>query len=662
METLSTRIQTAFSDYAILKDKSAYRLFAGRNLPAFVKDYILNRFTINGERDDAGIREYLAAKMPQNSDSLMMRLLDGELVNITTRVNIKTRLDDGMVAFMLPDLNISANMFILPKVLSDNKNELVDGENWGNITLQYMPPEGRKKGYVLMTSFKSFNPYKNLDFEDFISRRADFSTEEWIDVLLITMGYEPDSFSSMESKFTMITRLLPAIEPNLNFIELGPKSSGKSFIYNNLSQYFRMISGKCTRAQLIYNHSTKQYGAIKNHDLIVFDEVSTLSFDDRTGELQGFLKSFLEAGNASLANIKIISSCGLGLAGNIALTENLQPVNEDFMHILPDIFMSSAMLDRFHLFIPGWKLPKISAGSLYYGWSIDAEVFSEFLHYMRSETYSQDFFDELVKYDKKTAYVRHVKAVRKIASAYCKLLFPHVVSLEDMTEEDLNAFKVLYNEYCLLPALEARSYIYRQCKLIDGEFKQYGMPEFTIELAPEPEDDFAPEEEILPGDNLEEEGIVLEPVDDDRVAKRDEFVSILMACLEEKNRPDDELKAAIAAEGFDYDELMVEAAKSAEYRYIYYALKRALYEVPIMDADELKSKFQKMIQLTTMDDLDAMIEDIKEEARVEYQVWLKAAVEDMDSLDNRKLFCCGKILGLSDEEICDDIRKLINEK
>lgn len=480
MNEISIKIQENFADYAICKDKTAYSLFAGRNLPTFVKDYILNRFSRGEGCDENRIREYLATKMPQNSDSLMMQLLGGDDVNLTTRIFVKTELGEGKVAFMLPDLNITSNMYISSKVLEENKNELADGENWGNITMQYIPPEGKKKGYVLMTSYKSFNPYKNLDFEDFISRREQFSTGEWIDVLLTILGYTPEVFPSAESKFTMITRLLPAIEANLNFIELGPKSSGKSYTYNNLSQYFHMVSGKCTRAQLIYNHATKQYGAIKNHDLIVFDEVSTLSFDDRTGELQSFLKSFLEAGNASLANIKVISSCGLGLAGNIALTEDLQPISEDFQNILPDIFRSSAMIDRFHLFIPGWRLPKISEGQLYYGWTIDAEIFSEYMHYMRTETYSQKIFDELVEYDKKTAYVRHAKAVRKIATAYCKLLFPHIKSLEKLTSEDLETFKNLYWKYCLVPAIEARTYIYDQCRLIDSEYKHNGMPEFSI--------------------------------------------------------------------------------------------------------------------------------------------------------------------------------------
>ena len=168
MNSISSKIQKIYAvdaDYAIYKDKSADILFSGRNLPTFIKDYILNRFSNGEQRDAEGIREYLAAKMPLNSDSLMMRLLDGENVNITTRIVVKTKLDDGMVSFMLPDLNVTANMFIQPKVLADNKNELVEGENWGNINMQYMPPEGRKKGYVLMTSYKSFNPYKNLDFD-----------------------------------------------------------------------------------------------------------------------------------------------------------------------------------------------------------------------------------------------------------------------------------------------------------------------------------------------------------------------------------------------------------------------------------------------------------------------------------------------------------------
>ena len=504
-------IQTAFGDFAVYRDKASERLFAGRTLPNYVKDYILNRFSRGEERDDEAIRQYLAEKMPTDNDGLMRKLLSGEPVNITTRVMLNTDLADGKVTFYLPDHAINAKMFVSSSVLDEASDEISEGENWGNMTLQYMPPEGNRKGYVLMTSYRSFNPYVNVDFANLIECRKGLSIDEWIDVILATMGYDPDSFPTPESKFMMITRLLPMIESNLNFIELGPKASGKSFVYSNLSRHVRMISGKATRAQLVYNHSTKQFGAIKYNDLVVFDEASALEFDDRSQELQNFLRGFLEAGHASLSKIKLASACGIGLVGNIALTEDLKPLSSGFVDILPDLFRTSAILDRFHMFVPGWLLPKISEGQLYHGWTIDNEVFSEYLHYLRTETYSSAFFDELVTYDSANVYVRHSKAVRRVASAYCKLLFPHVKSLGELTPEELEYFKILYRDYCLIPAVNARTYIYNELKAIDPEFKSESnaMPVFTVDVDPAVFEEEIDAEEGLADDVIgdSEEGI-----------------------------------------------------------------------------------------------------------------------------------------------------------
>lgn len=115
MDNILQKIQEKCSDYAICKDKDAYSLFAGRNLPTFVKDYILNRFSQGEIRDEEGIRNYLADKMPQNS--IMMRLLEGEVVNVTTRVVISPKMDAGKVGFMLPDLNITPRMFVSSTIL-----------------------------------------------------------------------------------------------------------------------------------------------------------------------------------------------------------------------------------------------------------------------------------------------------------------------------------------------------------------------------------------------------------------------------------------------------------------------------------------------------------------------------------------------------------------
>lgn len=520
MSHISSLIRDTFGDYAVYKDKSADALFAGRCLPNYVKDFILNRFTQGEERDVDGIRKYLSEKMPQDGTGVMKRLLTGEVVNVTTRVIFTTDLADGRVTFLLPDLAINANMIVSSNLVNNQADGFVEGENWGNVTLQYMPPEGRRKGCVMMTAYKSFNPYLNVDFANLIECRKGLTIEEWIDVILATMGYDSTAFKSNEARFIMISRLLPMLESNLNFIELGPKASGKSFVYTNLSSHVRMISGKTTRAQLVYNHSTKQYGAIKYNDLIVFDEACDLEFEDRTQELQNFLRGYLEAGHAALVNVRIASTCGIGLVGNVTLTEELEPVNKTFLELLPDIFRPSAMLDRFHMFIPGWLLPKIAEGQLYYGWAIDNEVFAEYLHYLRTETYSEGLFDQLVEYDNVGAYVRHSKAVRKVATAYCKLLFPHVTSLDELTPEDLKCFKALYREYCLVPAVNARTYIHNELKANDAEYRapSYAMPIFEIrndalEDLPEELPEDLPEE--LPSFEEDEDIVIVDVEEED---------------------------------------------------------------------------------------------------------------------------------------------------
>lgn len=483
MSEISAKIKSVYSDYAVYKDKEANALFAGRTLPNYVKDYILNRYSVDGVRDDEAIREYLEAKMPRNRKEIKKRLMDGEAVNVTACVIIKLDLDKGRVTFTLPGIvETSSDMIISPQVLQDDDGDIVDGENWGNVTIQYVQPKGNAKGYIVMTSFKSFKPYKNLNFDNFIDLRTSLTTDEWIDVLIATLGYIPESFPSVDVKLAMLMRLIPYVEANLNFIELGPKSSGKSHVYSNLSKYTKMISGKCTRAQLIYNYSTKDAGPLQNHDVVVFDEVSSLSFESRgKDDIESFLKTYLENGRADLAKTTIESTCGMGLVGNIELTAEMVPVDDNFQRVLPDIFRSSAMMDRFHLFIPGWRLPKIMEGQLYNGWAIDAEFFSEYLHYLRTQTYGHTIFDELVTYDRRNSYIRHSNAVRRVASALCKLLFPHLRSVNELAPDDLSAFKALYGRYCLTPAIEGRTYIYNQCKTIDPEFTRTVMPEYSID-------------------------------------------------------------------------------------------------------------------------------------------------------------------------------------
>ena len=478
MSNISEKIKEYFPDLAIMKNSANNGLFSGRNLPSFVKDYIIRRFASeDGIADRDMVNEYLINKMPDNIAIIKNRLLAGEQVNVTVRFIIKSDLASGRTTFSVPDAQITSNAFVSPQLLEEYKDELTDGERWGNITLNYVEPQGRRSGYIEMTTYKSFEPY-HIDYSYFLKARENFSIEEWIDLLIATMEYDPDTFDTIEQKQEFITRLLILVEPRLNMIELGPKGTGKSYIYNNLSKYVWLLSGgKTSRAKMFYNKATKQFGLVKNHDAVVIDEISTFGFSD-PDEMQSILKGYLEAGKATVDNVLFQSECGIGLAGNIPLTSELKPTDSKYFQKLPDMFQESATMDRFHSFIEGWKLPRLEAGSILQGWTLNAEYFSSILHHLRTETEYESLFDQLVEYDS-SCDLRDLKAVKKVATAYTKLLFPQVKSLDDLSPEDTDAFRQLYQDYCLNPAIYRRGIIREQCHLIDKEFSK-DMPKFKL--------------------------------------------------------------------------------------------------------------------------------------------------------------------------------------
>ncbi len=479
MSVISEKIKEAFPKMAVMKNSANNSLFEGRNLPSFVKDYIVRKFADeSGIADPDKVSEYLECMIPDRMEVIKNRLLAGEQVNITVRFDVKSDMATGRTTFSIPDAQITKNAYIAPALLEKFKNELVEGEQWGNITLNYVEPTGRRAGFIEMVAYRSFEPYKNLDFDFFLSARQLFTIDEWLDLLIATMEYNPDSFETVEQKMEFVTRLLPLVEPRLNLIELGPKGTGKSYVYNNISKYVWLLSGgKTSRAKMFYNKATKQYGMVKNHDAVIIDEISTFGFSD-PDEMQSILKAYLEAGKASVDNVQFMSDCGIGLAGNIKLTSEMKPADSKYIQKLPDMFQESATMDRFHCFIEGWKLPRLEIGSILEGWTLNIEYFSSVMHKMRTMTGYEALFDQLVEYDN-SCDLRDLKAVRKVTTAYTKLLFPHVNSLDVLSEEDAALFPQYYNRYCLEPAVYRRGIIRQQCHLIDKEFHKE-MPVFKL--------------------------------------------------------------------------------------------------------------------------------------------------------------------------------------
>lgn len=475
-EELQQKVRRYFSAMSIYKDPMATNsIFAGRNLPSFVKDYLLKRYlnVSTGEIDTLGLNAFLDKVIPANGGTVKDDILAGKEVTLLARFSIYIDLVKGEKQFAIPDYGIKQREGIIPDyVYAKHPGELVDGEKWGIVKLCLLPDDDNdKKNHVRMVDFKPFKPYSSVDIEYLREARQHFTNEEWFDVLLSAMEYDPDGFTSMTQKMEFLTRLLIFIEPRLNVIELAPKGTGKSYVFGNLSKYGWLVSGgKVTRAKLFYDKQKQQNGIIKNHDFTVFDEIQTIIFQE-PAEIQAALKAYLESGKTTIDNNEFTSECGLMLMGNIPLSVNRLPISPNYFDSLPSNFKESALLDRFHTFIEGWKLPRVNDSMIFNGWTINVEYFSEIMHTMRIQNSYGLLFDELVEFEAKSD-VRDSKAIKRIATAYMKLLFPHWQKVEDV---DKDAFDL----YCLQPAIYRRGIIKEQCHLIDSEFKAR-MPEVRV--------------------------------------------------------------------------------------------------------------------------------------------------------------------------------------
>ena len=475
-EDLQQKVRQYFSAMSIYKDpKATNSIFAGRNLPSFVKDYLLKRYLniSTGEIDTLGLNAFLDKVIPANGGTVKDDILAGKEVTLLARFSIYIDLVKGEKQFAIPDYGIKQREGIIPDyVYAKHPGELVDGEKWGIVKLCLLPDDDNdKKNHVRMVDFKPFKPYSSVDIEYLREARQHFTNEEWFDVLLSAMEYDPDGFTSMTQKMEFLTRLLIFIEPRLNVIELAPKGTGKSYVFGNLSKYGWLVSGgKVTRAKLFYDKQKQQNGIIKKQDFTVVDDIQSIIFQE-PAEIQAALKSYLESGKTTIDNNEFTSECGLMLMGNIPLSANRLPISPNYFDSLPNNFKESALLDRFHSFIEGWKLPRVNDSMIFNGWTINVEYFSEILHTMRIQNSYGLLFDELVEFEAKSD-VRDSKAIKRIATAYMKLFFPHWQKVEDVNKE-------MYDLYCLQPAIYRRGIIKEQCHLVDSEFKAR-MPEVRL--------------------------------------------------------------------------------------------------------------------------------------------------------------------------------------
>ena len=475
MSVIGNKIKEVFGSAAVYKDPANYEVFNGRNLPSFVKDYLIStHIAPDGSFRREALTRFLDAHIPKDNSAILARLRRGETLTLLTRFVVSTSLAQNKTSFQIPDMGIKATDTLIPDYLIEEyPDDLIDGEKWGIMKIVYIAPSEGARGYVEMVKFKPFRPMEKLDINYFRNCRTRFSLEEWIDVLISAMEYTPSTFSNMTQKLEFLTRLLPFIEPRLNFIELAPKGTGKSYVFGNLSKFVWLVSGgKVSRAKLVYDKSIKAPGIMRFYDMVAFDEIQTITFSDNS-EMQSFLKNYLEYGRATIDNYEFMSECGLMLLGNILLNDSNEPISHNYFETLPEVFRESALLDRFHGMIEGWLLPRVNVDMALHDWTLNVEFFSEVLHQLRTESEYSHIVDDLVEIPN-GADMRHTKAIKRTATAYLKLLFPHITSADQIDKTEFNAL-------CLQPAIRRRDIVRQQCCNIDAE-KSFSkpMPDYKV--------------------------------------------------------------------------------------------------------------------------------------------------------------------------------------
>jgi ATP-dependent Lon protease len=467
MESFEQKALDNYGSLIINKSLARKAGFGSRAIPVYVREWIVAHYV--GDSSDltdhsrSQIAEFVKKYVPNKSEreSVKNKLFEQIDVKFLDDFSVQVNLAKGDRYLIIPFLDES-KAFIPPNIVNDNDMLLSSGL-WGVGTMSYAPPGESGPGQIILRSFTPFQ-LANLDMEYFVSRRQDFSTQEWIDFIVNSMGFNHRLYSERQ-KILLICRLLSLVEPRYNLIELAPKGTGKSFVFENLSRYVAVRSGAISAPVLFYNDARKTPGLLTRYDCVVIDEAQKVR-GDRSGELTALLKSYLEAGRFGRGSAgSITAESGIVILANIDLDENKKPLHEmiGLFRDFPNFLRETAFLDRFSGLLPGWDLPRISKDTPSESLGLKGDIFGEILHMLRSDIGYRDYVKTNMQV-KNCDDMRDNRAIESGASALMKILFPDMLP----NEQD-------FYQYCVNPVIELRQRVRDELCKLDREYQAFSM-------------------------------------------------------------------------------------------------------------------------------------------------------------------------------------------
>jgi len=422
MSELDGKIVEVFGDAAV--EKSLARLEVVSRLPRFIAEYLVSRYYRKGGDWVSLVTQVVHEYYPDPKDKELVldKLLREGRVKLIDEYRVSVDLKRGVYVLHIPNLQVY-NALADPSIVE--KYERILSGLWGVGVLEHASwitsqPNFATFQPIMLVDFEPFQVY-NLDLKAFIEARNYFTKDEWVDLLIRSVGLNPAAYS-WRQKLLLLTRLVPLCEGNVNVLELGPRATGKTYLYRNASYYTRIYAGgMVSAAVLFYNAAHRKMGDIGLKDAVVFDEVSRINFRD-PDEIVPKLKDYMVDGHFERGPLpRAHSTCSLVFMGNIELEDVTASIG--LLSYLPDFMRDSALLDRVHGFIPGWELPKISSEHLAKGYGLAADYFSEVLHRLRDLSFRkvvEDSFELVGGYS-----IRDWEAVKRLLSGLIKMVFPH---------------------------------------------------------------------------------------------------------------------------------------------------------------------------------------------------------------------------------------------
>lgn len=448
---LQEKIKSVFPHQVVRKGISN-GLKTSIKLPVYVLEYIISQYSDQGLSDEEVIdkvknvlnKHYI---MPEDKNKIKDAIKSDGSIVIIDKLMVDVDLNKDMY---IGSLNTAG----LKDILVDEEwvrkyKGLLEGGMWGLVRLERN--EDSSKYPVIIGKFSPMQVSAD-EMDDFIAKRAEFTRDEWLDLLINSIGLNPEKFD-FRQKLLIILRVIPHCETNYNLIELGPRETGKSYTYNELSPYSLLVAGgKATVPVLFYNLTKKEVGLVGTWDVVAFDEVANVKFDDPQGP--AMLQTYMESGNFARNNMRVEGKASMVFVGNIDNPLQIWEQGGNLFMTLADELQTPAIIDRFHYYLPGWEMAKMKTENYSSDYGFISDYFSKILHDFRKRGYA-DIMDQYFILDSSLSG-RDTKAIKKTMSGLLKLLHPNL----DVTKEEIQE----YLEF----AMEGRMRVKEQLKRRGG--------------------------------------------------------------------------------------------------------------------------------------------------------------------------------------------------